>query len=129
MAYKLIWTAIERYLLLRYAENGKVQPPDRDKMAGEEAFQDAVEKWVNRDSDEVLNLLYPGREAKKLDKENPEAVLKFYWQLRNNVTHRGKGVRMEYGLLRNSLDELHHIFTEVLDSAFESAANGAIVVE
>lgn len=121
MGYQLLWTAIERYLLLRYAEEGTVRRRDRNKLAGEKSFQKGVERYLNRNTNGILNLQYPGNEPSILEKEDPEAVLDFYWQLRNNVTHRGKGVRMEYDLLRNSLDELLQIFTEVLDSAFESA--------
>lgn len=121
MAYQLLWTAIERYLLLRYADEGTVRRRDRNRMAGERSFQEAIEEYVDRDIDRILNLQYPGNEPTELEGSNPEAVLHFYWQLRNNVTHRGKGVRMEYDLLRDSLEELLTIFEEVLDSAFELA--------
>lgn len=121
MAYQLLWTAIERYLLLRYAEEGTVDARDRNAMAGETVFEESVDEYVGRDIDKILNLRFPGNDLVELDGSDPEAVLDFYWQLRNNVTHRGKEVRREYDLLRTSLEELLAIFLEVQDAAFESA--------
>lgn len=121
MAYQFLWTAVERYLLLRYADGGEVCRQDRNAMAREEAFREAVEEHVDREFDQVLDLLSPGSDPAELKESEYESILEFYWQLRNNVTHRGKGVRMEYDLLRDSLEELHAIFTDVLEHAFEAA--------
>ena len=43
--------------------------------------------------------------------------MQYYYQVRSNITHRGKGVAQDYELLRDSLSELLPIFRKVLEAA------------
>lgn len=42
----------------------------------------------------------------RLDKENPRQSAKYYFQVRNNLTHRGKGAWQDAEIVRQSLQEL-----------------------
>ena len=45
----------------------------------------------------------------------------YYYQVRSNITHRGKGAVRDYDMLRDSLTELLPIFREVLEAAERDA--------
>jgi hypothetical protein len=60
-----------------------------------------------------------------LDPESPEKAVDYYYQVRSNITHRGKGVGRDYNLLRDSLAELLPIFREVLREAERAAGASA----
>ena len=58
----------------------------------------------------------------RLDPSNPKESLKYYYQVRSNITHRGKAATRDFATLRDSLTELHAIFRCVLDAAFDEAS-------
>jgi hypothetical protein len=57
---------------------------------------------------------------------NPDDARKSlnYYQIRSNITHRGKGVIRDHEIVRNSLKELLDIFTDLLQTTFESSSKG-----
>jgi hypothetical protein len=51
----------------------------------------------------------------------PEKAVGYYYQVRSNIIHRGKGAVRDFGLLKTSLEELLPIFREVLKTAEQDA--------
>lgn len=121
MAYLLLWSAIERYVSFRYHLGSDVYAKVK-KLAEEEAFVVGLREQVSG-----RRTLYradkPGEEE-VLDVSRPSKSLSYYYQVRSNITHRGKAVERDFDTLRDSLEELHKIFRTVLDAAFREAEGG-----
>ena len=56
-----------------------------------------------------------------LNRNNPKKYVEYYYQVRSNLTHRGKASPNDYGTVLNSLSELLPIFWAVLRNAFEES--------
>ncbi|MBM3997918.1 MAG: hypothetical protein FJ303_27830 [Planctomycetes bacterium] len=115
MAYLLLWSAIERYASLRYHLGDKATKKVLN-LASEPAFQAALLEHV-RERREVQRADNP-TEKHVLDGEKPTESLSYYYQLRHNLVHRGKGVTEDHKRMENSLDELLKIFKATLSAAF-----------
>lgn len=122
MAYLLLWSSIERYVSLRYHLGDKVTEKV-GQLAREAAFGEGLRHHVKKKS-QVYRADRPG-EREVLDPESPEKAVLYYYQVRSNITHRGKGVGRDYDLLHNSLAELLPIFREVLKAAERDAGFSA----
>jgi hypothetical protein len=125
-AYLLLWSSIERYISLRYGLRGvKGEKSIRDKykgMAKEEGFQKGLKSVSSseRTHQKVVRADRPGEDA-KLDPEDPVDSLDYYYQVRSNLSHRGKSAPIDFDILRYSLEELYTIFRfHVLPAAFEN---------
>jgi hypothetical protein len=118
MAYLLLWSAIERYASLRY-NLGEDVTRKICSLADEPAFQDALKHKV-RGGREVYSAKAP-EDKFVLDSQNPKRSLDYYYQVRSNITHRGKGVNRDFEIVKSSLEELLPIFREVLTAAFQDA--------
>jgi hypothetical protein len=121
MAYLLLWSSIERYLSLRYhlgpkndssrlTTSGLVR-----KLSEEVAFTDALRRLVTR-TDRIYRADNPDA-GEVLDPTNPKKSLGYYYQVRSNITHRGKGVVRDHRTLVKALRELLSIFQAVLGEA------------
>jgi len=119
MAYLLLWSSIERYVSLRYHLGGKATEKIAH-LAGESAFAESLRKNV-KGRREVYRADRPGKKE-VLDPESPAKSVAYYYQVRSNITHRGKGAVRDYDILRDSLTELLPIFHEVLEAAERDAA-------
>jgi hypothetical protein len=114
MAYLLLWSAIERYCTLRWGFGDN--PVARvNRLAREQAFVQALKKHV-RESQRVYRADRPGNTAERLDPDDPARSIKFYYQVRSNISHRGKSIYDERALVAQSLQELSRIFRDVLDA-------------
>jgi hypothetical protein len=115
MAYLLLWSAIERYVSLRYhlRENAVRKV---NELADEPNFCAALKAHVKTPR-HVYSASGP-EEKVGLDPNKPLAALKYYYQVRSNITHRGKAATMDHNVVCASLDELVRIFHDVLDGAF-----------
>ena len=120
MAYLLLWVSIERYLSLRY-RLGRDATKKVAHLAKESGFAKSLKLHV-KDKRVVHPAHEPGREL-VLDPSVPEEAVDYYYQVRCNVTHRGKsGVSdHDYEILESSLRELLAIFKDVLKAAKEDA--------
>jgi hypothetical protein len=118
MAYLLLWSAIERYLSLRYNLSDRVMGKVK-KLSMEPAFLIAVKTHVKRKH----SIYRADRPAEKgiLDPKSPELAASYYYQVRSNITHRGKGVFRDHETLLNSTTELLTIFCYVLAEAKKDA--------
>jgi hypothetical protein len=118
MAYLLLWSAIERYASLRYHLGGKPHAKII-LIADEPAFRSSLRDQV-AERREVFPSGKP-TEKETLDPSNPRGSLEYYYQIRSNVTHRGKAVPHDFERVLKSLTELKAIFGNVLEAAFEEA--------
>lgn len=118
MAYLLLWSSIERYVSLRYhLGNNVAQKVGR--LALEPAFAESLQHHV-KGRREVYRADRP-TDKEVIDPNSPDKAVRYYFQVRSNITHRGKGVFQDYHLLKDSLKELLPIFREVLKAAEYSA--------
>lgn len=115
MAYLLLWSSIERYTSLRY-HFGKNVTNKVNNLATENAFVIALKKHV-LERRTVFSTSNPADDKEILSSENPQKSLDYYYQIRSNITHRGKGVHKDFDMVYKSLDELLKIFTDVLEEA------------
>lgn len=118
MAYLLLWSSIERYVSLRYHLGDRVTEKV-SQIAHESAFAESLRKHVN-ECREVYRTDRPG-DKEVLDPRSPEKAVRYYYQVRSNIIHRGKGVVRDYEILKASLEELLPIFREVLRTAAQEA--------
>ncbi|MBV9868551.1 MAG: hypothetical protein JO316_24620 [Abitibacteriaceae bacterium] len=119
MAYLLLWSSIERYVSLRYHLGSRVTHKV-DLLAQEPSFAEALHTNVTRNR-ELVRADKPQEGKLKLDPNNPESSLKYYYQVRSNITHRGKAVVGDYEILKDSLSELLPTFRYVLSKGFEES--------
>jgi hypothetical protein len=118
MAYLLLWSAIERYLSLRY-HLGTRATDKVNNLATEQAFAVALRERVST-TREVARADRP-QDKEVLDPRAPEASVRYYYQIRSNLVHRGKGIPRDYEMLLNSASELLQIFRYVLVQATQEA--------
>lgn len=120
MAYMLLWSAIERYLTFRYSLGG-VPTQKIKKLGAEPAFATALASVVGKGR-RVARSDDPSQPS-RLDPDDPAKSVTYYYQVRCNVTHRGKTAPEQDGeILEAALDQLLPIFREVLKAA-ETDAN------
>jgi len=122
MAYLLLWSSIERYVSLRYHLGDKVTVKV-GQLAHESPFAKGLLQHV-KERREVYRADRPGEKV-VLDPNSPVKAVRYYYQVRSNITHRGKGVVRDYDLLNKSLAELLPIFREVLKAAEHDAGYSA----
>lgn len=116
MAYLLLWSILERLSALCF---GPGQDPTRrvERLHELPGMPDAVFAHVNR-SDRVSDSRNPDA-TYKLDPSNAKKCFDYYYQLRSNLSHRGKGVRNEFLKVHNSLQELLAITQQYLGTLQE----------
>jgi hypothetical protein len=114
MAYLLLWSAIERYTALSFG-------PDEDslvrvKLLGQYAsFKESIAQVINR-KDTVVDSRDPN-DSLRLDAKNPVSSAKYFYQIRCNLGHRGKGAWNEAEKVRLALNDLLRIFELILKDA------------
>lgn len=136
MAYLLLWSSIERYATLKYGLRSDILSDDipsetkkrrsiRSKlvmMGNESAFKRGLKEEIlpNRVDHCIYRADRPGDSPKRLDPDDPKQAIDYYYQVRSNLTHRGKSAYTDFTVLQSSLDELYSIFTShVLAEQFE----------
>lgn len=122
MAYLLLWSSIERYVSLRY-HLGKDVTRKIEQLAREAAFASSLLVHV-RQPREIYRADRPDQKE-VLDPRRPEKALRYFYQLRSNLTHRGKAVFRDYDRISYSLGELLPIFRDVFAAARIDAGNAA----
>lgn len=118
MAYLLLWSAIERYMSLRYGLGDKPMKKI-DQLAQEPALRSALMKHV-KESRLVVRADDP-TENVRLNQSDPKKALCYYYQVRSNLVHRGKGVQDDHDKIYKSGIELLEIFRDVLEVSFEES--------
>lgn len=120
MAYLLLWVSIERYTTLRYQIGGN--PTQRILLlANNEYFQEALKNAVKKEPGRKPRFVYRADkpdEIFKLDPSDPKKAIQYYYQVRSNITHRGKAVGTDFDILKRSLTELLTIYLYVIEKSF-----------
>jgi hypothetical protein len=111
MAYLLLWSAIERYCALSYGPSRG--PVSKVRKLSESAeWKQAVKRIITRE-----HTLLDSRDADMqyhLGATDPQGSALYYYQVRNNLSHRGKAAWRDGEIVRKSLLELAEIFASVL---------------
>lgn len=112
MKYMLLWTIVERFTFLRYSFGQ--DPGRRNLMLSEDIyFQEALKKYV-RSRREVYSAKDPDNRC-MLDRDSPRKSINYYYQVRSNITHRGKAVVKDFETVSFSFKELLDITKYILD--------------
>jgi hypothetical protein len=120
MGYLLLWSVLERYAALRYHLAGE-SAEKVDYIAREPAFIEGLRQYV-REPRVMYRAEDPDADKRcRLTPDNPKKALRYYYQVRCNATHRGKGAAQDFRHLVLSSRELLAIATEVVNHAFEEA--------
>jgi len=122
MAYLLLWSSIERYASLRY-HLGDLAFDKIMQIADDSQFAHLLKQRVIR-KHRVQRADRP-QDHYELNPNDARKSLNYYYQIRSNITHRGKGVERDHETVRDSLKELFDIFTKLLQTAFESSSTEA----
>lgn len=117
MAYLLLWTSIERYASLRYHLRAKATQKVW-KIASEPAFRRAL--GTVEESRSVQRADDPTKKC-TLNPKDPEEAMAYYYQVRSNLVHRGKGALLDHERLMKSLEELLKVFKVTLCAAFDES--------
>jgi len=120
MAYLLLWSAIERYTSLRYHLGERAFDKIR-QVALEPAFAEAMGQITVSDERSVQRADRP-TDRVTFDPRNPSCCIEYYYQLRSNIVHRGKGVVRDHDRIREALAELLPAFRQTLKAAFAGAS-------
>jgi hypothetical protein len=120
MAYMLLWTSIERFVSFKY-HLGKNATEKVLMLANDPVFATALRAKVTEER-EVYRADDPSQKA-VLNPQNPKKALEYYYQIRSNITHRGKTAIRDHEMLLASLGELLGIFKEVLKSEFSESGS------
>ena len=116
MYYMLVWSGIERYCNLKY--DAKNKPSNNLKaLSKDPLFRDAL-KNVNLNDKKAI---YSAKNSCPFyfNIEKPYFIVNYYYTIRSNVTHRGKGPTNKMSILKDSLMELLSIFEFILDNSFK----------
>jgi hypothetical protein len=112
MKYMLLWTILERFTFLRYSLGGGSATRNR-LLAEDEYFKEALLKYtINERS--VYSSIDPDDKT-TLNAQNPKKALDYYYQVRCNITHRGKAVIKDHDMVKDSFNELFNITKYVLN--------------
>jgi hypothetical protein len=112
MKYMLLWTILERFTFLRYSLGGG--PSARNKLLADNIyFKEALYEFVNEE-----RIAYSSENPDNkttLNNSNPKKSLEYYYQVRCNITHRGKAVTRDHHTVEKSFDELFKITRYILE--------------
>ena len=114
--YILLWAAIERYCSLRYGPNLKAI--NNEMLASEWFFQMSLKNHVPEGETRRIHRT-DTLDRIRLDCNEPKESIDYYYTIRCNIAHRGKGPISEARIVYDSLDELSKIFQDVLDCTFD----------
>ena len=131
MAYGLLWASVERFCALRYS----LQPAaDKSvmqrisKLAMEPVFIKLLEAEP-KEQLESLRRVYrsddPEKDPTKLTRNellNAGSTIRYLYQIRSNVLHRGKESLSDFQLTLDATDLLLRLFKGVLSDAFEKCS-------
>lgn len=114
MSYLLLWTAIERYISLKYNcpeiwQKWKI-------LSKEKVFKMSLKRHV-----ESTRTVYSAKDLREftLDPKNPYYSVNYYYTIRCNVAHRGKALHSDDYIIRQSLKELLAIFKDIINATFD----------
>lgn len=128
MGYLLVWSLIERYVSLRWGHSGQENYEARNRFASNDRkFQQGLEKVFDDGHASEYRTLYQSRDPsgsapQSMNPSNPESIVRYLYQIRNNITHQGKGELTADGeLLCRAIQDLYQIFRITLSEQYSDA--------
>lgn len=115
MRYMFLWTIIERFTFLRYSFGMKATSRV-NLLADNEHFIRGLKKYVKKERN-IINT--QDLSNRKLILDDPEQAIKYYYQVRSNLTHRGKGIPQDYDILKECYEELYNIINFVIENTID----------
>ena len=115
MYYMLLWSAIERYCVLKYdvCDNQSGYLWD---LSQDEIFQDALD-FVNPKDRKAITSAKNATNS-YFNKAKPNFIVNFYYTIRCNVAHRGKEEDNNFDALIDSLWDTLRIFEYIIEKTF-----------
>ena len=92
------------YAALAYGP--ELDPGEKVKELGEDPLFSAILSTTTNRSDKLFDSRDPEERVRRLESGNPGTSALYYYQVRNNLTHRGKGAWQDGERVRLSLLEL-----------------------
>ena len=122
MAYAFLWTIIDRHNSMKYRIGSKDMSEQRKELANDRLFKKAVQKFVPiNDRSRMIVVASDSDKTEVVSDSNKgnksfESIVKYYYQIRCNVVHRGKaGIDMkDEFLLKKALRQLYNIIEYML---------------
>lgn len=112
MGYLFLWTVLERYVTL--TQGPSLEAGEKVKALGEDgSFGAALKPSVER-THQIFDSRDPSDDA-WLDPHDPVKSARYYYLVRSNVTHRGKGTFRDGETVRRSLNELLSIVDKLVE--------------
>ena len=118
-SYLLLWSIIERYVTIRYNIGSTKINLKIMFLSQDEYFCSQLKSTVNR-TDKIFSAHEPDDKI-NLDTKNPKSCINYYYQMRSNITHRGKASHQDYERLHQSISELYKIMKNTIDNAFNKS--------
>jgi hypothetical protein len=110
MAYLLLWSALERYLSLVYGPT--LDPNNKLSKLGSDAAFARHLGTIGGHGRRVYESR--SRESAVLDVANPKRAAEYFYVIRSNLSHRGKGAWGEAEMVREALRDLSAVFRRML---------------
>lgn len=114
MLYLLLWTSIERYLGLRYSFRGAEISAKIRSLANNKNFMEILERRTAQSTYRVIYSTDRVDDALRFNASNAKKSLEYYYQVRCNITHRGKAALGDSALVEKCLVDLTAIYKEFL---------------
>lgn len=131
-AYMLLWSSIERYVSLRYGL-GKDRIVEKVRRLGDErAFIDVLHTLPAGSLRNLRPVASTGRPRDRAVFDltaEPSKLIDYLYQVRSNVTHRGKEQLLDWELLQSATDATLRAFRTTLAAAEIQAHWTSIVAE
>lgn len=121
MAYLLLWSSIERLASFRHGFGENIGHKIR-RLADEPAFHAAIR--ANAGEGRSLHRADSPGEKAVLNPSRPDRAITYYYQVRCNITHRGKSMVADLNHVRHSLIELLAIFRQFVHDAEKDSRLG-----
>jgi hypothetical protein len=116
MLYLLLWTSIERYLGLRYSFRGAEISSKIRSLANNKNFIEILERRTAKTNYRKIYSTDKVEKALTFYSNNAQKSLEYYYQVRCNITHRGKAALEDSDLVEKCLVDLKGIFIEFLNA-------------
>ena len=118
-SYLLLWSIIERYVTIRYNIGSPKINLKIMFLSQDEYFCKQLKSTVKR-VDKIFSTHEPDDKI-NLDSDNPRNCINYYYQMRSNITHRGKASHQDCDRLHQSISELNKIMKNTIDNAFNES--------
>lgn len=121
MSYLLLWSALERFVTLRYGF-GQNLVKKIEMLACDKTFCASIGKHVSEKNHVKVFRADDPEKTYEARPDKPLSTIRAYYQLRSNITHRGKSYNKDYQRLLNSAKTLLLIFRDVLAASQQEAS-------